>query len=90
MVIVMSALSRMTSSTKPPRKPEVKPRIMPTVMPKPAAMKPTISELGAPAMISATMSRPLLSVPSGWAGLPPSPRMFSKPTGGRFSGPRPT
>jgi hypothetical protein len=43
--------------------------MMPTNMPMPAAMMPMRSERGAPTSSTANMSRPLLSVPSGWSQL---------------------
>jgi len=58
-----------TESHQPPINPAEKPSTMPTNMPIPAPINPTPSERGVPTIITASMSRPLLSVPSGWAGL---------------------
>ena len=78
-VIITSARTRMTSSVRPPMKPAEKPRKMPMAIPISEAMTPINKVFGAPTMSRASMSRPLLCVPSGCAGTPASPRMFSNP-----------
>ena len=90
MVITASAAVRMTASTQPPMKPAVKPRVTPTTMPTNAAMKPIAMERGVPVMIAARMSRPLLSVPSGWAICGAAKPLVAAKIGGRFKGELPT
>ena len=67
-------------------KPAVNPRSIPTPRPSPAAIRPTWNERGAPVTMTASMSRPLLSVPSGCAGSGALNWLSWTQTGGRFSG----
>ena len=86
MTMTASHMVRMTASIQPPLKPARNPNVIPTNRPMPAAMKPTIRERGVPVIRTASMSRPLLSVPSGWAGSGGGNPSGCAQIGGRFSG----
>jgi hypothetical protein len=93
MVIQASERMRTTASSGPPMNPEANPKIMPISTPTVAAIKPTLSERGVATSSSASISRPLLSVPSGCSGDPSlNPRLLSAltHTGTIFVGAEPT
>ena len=64
------------------------PRSIPASIPTVAATTPTNMVLGVPTIQSASISRPLFSVPSGCSGTPSWSRQLVKPSGGKFSGAR--
>src|SRR5262245_50152334 len=67
----MSTRRMSRESTQPPKYPDINPRTVPSAPPTKIATSETTSETRAPWMIRLRMSRPSLSVPSGYSMLPP-------------------